>query len=492
MSKIEITHKNDVFVSIDTEEMYVLSELSDFFTYTVPGSHFMPAYRNGMWDGKIRLLNTVNGELYCGLVDYVYEFAERNGHTVEFDSVTPLHTREEIDTFIGNLNPHAQGEKIDPYEYQKDAIHYAINDSRALLLSPTSSGKSLMIYGLVRWYLEQQDRKILIIVPTTSLVEQMYKDFEDYAEVEYPKFSEDNCHRIYSGKDKKTDKRVVITTWQSIYKLQKKFFSDFGCVIGDEAHGFKSKSLTSIMTKTVDCPYKFGFTGTLDGTVTHKLVLEGLFGPVHKVITTKELMDSDTIARLHIEALIFQYSEAERKVAKKFIYKEEMDFILAHEKRNNFIVQLASRRKDNTLILFNLIKHGEKLLEEIKKANPGRPVFFVSGKVKTEEREEIRRITEESTNAIIIASYGTYSTGINIRNLHNIIFAHPSKSRIRNLQSVGRGLRKAVDKDKCTLFDLSDDLSWKKHKNFSLKHFVERIKIYNSEKFDYKLNNINL
>jgi len=350
-----------------------------------------------------------------------------------------------------------------------------------------------MIYALVNWYLKAIERKILIIVPTTSLVEQLYKDFKDYSTGSSCDYEADLAHRIYGGKEKITDKRIVITTWQSIYKLKKDWFKQFGAVIGDEAHNFKAKSLTSILTKMTDCEYKFGFTGTLDGTQTHKLVLEGLFGPVHNVTSSKELMDADLIAQLQIEAITLGYTDEEKKLVKTMVYKDEIDWLINCPKRNKFICDLASTRESNTLILYQYVqKHGEKLFKYLKEHNPNRAVFFVSGDVKTEEREEIRAITEKTENAIIVASYGTFSTGINIRNLHNIIFGHPVKSRIRNLQSVGRGLRKCDNKSKATLFDISDDLSWKKHKNFSLRHFFERVKIYNSEKFDYKLRNITI
>jgi superfamily II DNA or RNA helicase len=361
------------------------------------------------------------------------------------------------------------------------------------MISPTSSGKSLMIYALVNWYLNTIDKKILIIVPTTSLVEQLYKDFEDYTTGSSCEYTADLAHRIYAGKDKETDKRVVITTWQSIYKLKKDWFKQFGAVIGDEAHNFKAKSLTSILTKMTECEYKFGFTGTLDGTQTHKLVLEGLFGPVHNVTTSRALMDAEQIAKLQIEAITLKYTDEEKKLVKTMIYKDEIDWLINCKKRNKFICELALTRESNTLILFQFVeKHGKKLFKYLTEKSPERSIFFVSGEIATEVREDIRAITEKSENVIIVASYGTFSTGINIRNLHNIIFGHPVKSRIRNLQSVGRVLRKYDDKEKATLFDISDDLSWKKHKNYSLRHFFERVKIYNSEKFDYKLRSIEL
>jgi len=492
MSDIVVHIKDDVFLNVECESG-IGHELSDFFTFEVPGYKFMPAYRARAWDGKIRLFNVFGGEVYVGLLPYIIEFAKRREYTLEYPKKHIIQTLKSTEDFVKGLNPHVNSSPILPYEYQIKAINHAINNDRALLLSPTSSGKSFMIYGLTQYYRKEQDRKILIIVPTTSLVEQLYKDFADYASELDPTFSDDNVHRIYSGKEKETDKQIVITTWQSIYKLKKPFFEQFGCVIGDEAHNFKAKSLTSILTKMTDCKYKFGFTGTLDGTTTHKLVLEGLFGAVKKVITTKQLMDDETITKLHIEAIMLKYKDDERKFVKQLTYQEEIDWLIDHPKRNKFICDLSLSRTKNTLVLFQFVeKHGKKLYEYLKKKEPERPIFFVSGNVGVDVREEIRAITESSTNAIIVASYGTYSTGINIRNLHNIIFAHPSKSRIRNLQSVGRGLRKSEGKEVATLFDLSDDLSWKKHKNFSLKHFIERVKIYNTEKFDYKLRSIKL
>jgi superfamily II DNA or RNA helicase len=316
----------------------------------------------------------------------------------------------------------------------------------------------------------------------------MYSDFEEYGFN-----SEKYCHKIFSGKDKNTDKPVVITTWQSIYKLRKDWFKKFDVVIGDEAHLFKAKSLTSILEKMEDTEYRFGFTGTLDGTQTHKLVLEGLFGPAQKVISTKELMDSGTLAEFKIKILAMKYHDEIRKIVSKMDYQAEMDFLVSHEGRNKFIKNLALSLEGNTLLLFQYVeKHGKILEEMIREEAGDRKVFFIHGGVKGEERDDIRGIVEKENDAIIVASYGTFSTGVNIKNLHSIIFASPSKSKIRNLQSIGRGLRKSNTKDSAVLYDIADDLSWKSTSNFTLKHLMERVKIYDEEKFDYKLYSIGL
>ena len=331
--------------------------------------------------------------------------------------------------------------------------------------------------------------KILIIVPTTSLVEQMYADFEEYGML-----VENACHKIYSGKDKVTKKRVIISTWQSIYKYPKKWFQQFGMVIGDECHGFKSKSLSSIMNKATEAKYRFGTTGTLDGTQTHKLVLEGLFGPVYHVTKTKNLQDDGTLAPLDIKVLLMNYPEEVRQEFGKKTYAEEIDFIVGHEGRNRFIRNLALGSDGNTLVLFQRVDaHGKPLFELIKnKAEEGRKIFYVSGETDTSDREAIRKIVEKQSNAIIVASLGTFSTGINIRNLHNIIFASPSKSQIKVLQSIGRGLRQSDDGRTTNLFDIADDLHWKQQKNFTLLHSAERVKIYEKEQFKYKIIKVDL
>ncbi len=481
MDILRISKINEVYNKVATDDRGIAEELSAYFTFKVPGYQFMPAYRNKFWDGQIRLYNTSTQMLYSGLNNYVTMFAKERGYEVEFeyDNSAENYSVVEAKKFV-------EEEKFTmiPRDYQLEAYVDAIRYKRGLFISPTASGKSFIIYMIMRKLL----RQTLIIVPTTTLVHQMYSDFEEYGFN-----SEKYCHKIFSGKDKNTDKPVVITTWQSIYKLRKDWFKKFDVVIGDEAHLFKAKSLTSILEKMEDTEYRFGFTGTLDGTQTHKLVLEGLFGPAQKVISTKELMDSGTLADFKIKILAMKYHDEIRKIVSKMDYQAEMDFLVSHEGRNKFIKNLALSLEGNTLLLFQYVeKHGKILEEMIREEAGDRKVFFIHGGVKGEERDDIRGIVEKEKDAIIVASYGTFSTGVNIKNLHSIIFASPSKSKIRNLQSIGRGLRKSNTKDSAILYDIADDLSWKSISNFTLKHLMERVKIYDEEKFDYKLYSIGL
>lgn len=484
---IKVSKKNEVHLKIETEPG-ISQELNDFFTFEVPGARFMPLYKNRMWDGKARLFNMYRQELYVGLLPYLQDFADTLEYKVELDIENigdPVSTKY-VENFAEKLNLHSGDKDIEIRDYQVEAVKHAINTGRALLLSPTASGKSLIIYNLIRYH-QHLNRKQLIIVPTTSLVEQMYGDFQDYATANDWAVSE-NCHRIYGGKEKSNEYPVTISTWQSIYKFPKSWFDKFDVIYGDEAHLFKAKSLTTILDKCVNAKYRIGTTGTLDGSKTHKLVLEGIFGQVKKVITTKKLMESKQVADLKIIAMVLDYPEVDRKTVKGMSYQEEMDWLVSNHKRNLVIRNLSTTQKGNTLVLFQFVeKHGRVLHDMITKKCTGRKIFFVFGGTDTETREQIRSITEKEEDAIIIASYGTFSTGINIRNLHNIVFASPSKSRIRNLQSIGRGLRKGDNKVSCNLFDIGDDLQWKSKKNYTLNHMVERIKIYNEENFNYKL-----
>ena len=501
MEIIKVKKKNEVFLHIETEPS-IEQELAEHFCFYVPGYKFMPAYKNRMWDGKIRLFDLRYKTLYGGLFEYVKEFTNARQYELEVDMTTfgspESHNVADIEGLLSEIALSVQGDHITPRDYQLDALSCALENKRSLLLSPTASGKSLIIYMAIRHHLMHKNGQILVIVPTTSLVEQLYSDFGDYSEFD-DWTVQDYCHKIYSGKEKyNIDKRVVITTWQSIYKLQTKWFEDYTMVIGDEAHNFKAKSLTAILEKCVNAEYRIGTTGTLDGTQTHQLVLEGLFGPVYKVTTTKKLIEQQSLSELEIFVLLLKYKDDYCKMMSKMKYQDEVDFIVKYEPRNNFISNLAMDQEGNTLILFQFVeKHGKPLhnmLKEKFEALPrkSRKLFYVSGETDVDTREQIREITEQENDAIIVASMGTFSTGINIRRLHNIIFASPSKSQIRVLQSIGRGLRKSDDGINTKVFDIADDLHWKAKKNYTLQHAAERIKIYSKEKFDYKLHDINI
>ena len=476
---------DDVHLLVECDRSQA-AELNDYFTFEVPNARFTSSYKNGFWDGKIRLFDIRTRRLYYGLAEYVKKFCETGDYELQVDKSFTFGNNNFTDIDCSRLYERFSL-SLKPRDYQLKAVTHCIQKDRCLLLSPTASGKSLIIYLLLRYY----NTRSLIVVPTVSLTQQMYTDFQEYS---HDWDVEKNCHIISAGKEKETDKPVVITTWQSIYNLPKNYFEGFEFMVGDEAHLFKAKSLTSVMSKLKKCRHKFGTTGTLDDTQTHRLILEGLFGPIFNVTQTKDLIDAGYLSKFSIKALVLTYSDEIKAACKGFSYQDEMDYLVRHPKRNKFIRNLAIDQKGNTLLLFQFVeKHGEILYNIIKeKAEDNRKVFFVYGGVDGADREEIRRITENETDAIIVASFGTFSTGINIRNLHNIIFASPSKSKIRNLQSIGRGLRKGDNKTEAVLFDIADDLSYKSYTNYTLKHFKERISQYNEQQFKYSMFHIRI
>lgn len=481
MELVHIEKIDEVYIRVNTDPSTKM-ELSDFFTFDVPGAKFMPAYKNKMWDGKIRLFNAMTGIVYAGLLNYIYTFCKNRNYEVVIDK-NVSNSNEKIPEDIADIISKSVKSKYEPRDYQKNAVYHALKNDRSVLLSPTASGKSFIIYLITRYHLSS-NRKVLIVVPTKSLVEQMESDFLDYNNG-----NEMSIHKIRGGIDKNVDADITITTWQSVYTQRKDWFQKFDVVFGDEAHLFKAKSLTSILEKMNNTKYRYGFTGTLDESQTHKLVLEGLFGPVFEVTQTSKLIKEKTLADFSIKAIVLEYSDEDKKFCNGKTYPEEIDWIVKNERRNKFIRNLAWELKGNTLVLFQFVeKHGKVLQPMLEKE--GKSVHFIHGGVDVDDREAVRKIAEETSDNIILASYGTFSTGVNIKRLDNIIFASPSKSKIRNLQSIGRVLRKGNGKDKATLYDIVDDLQWKSNKNFAALHFIERMKIYSDQEFEIKIYNV--
>jgi superfamily II DNA or RNA helicase len=446
MVDIKITQPDSVVLKIECDRS-LAKELNGYFTFTVPNFQYTPAFKKRLWDGKIRLFNLFNQTVYAGLLDRVIKFAKDRGYTWEHvPAVYSVPDPEAVKSFIQSIPLSAGGKPVQPYDYQVEAVQHALKHSRALLVSPTGSGKSLMIYLLCRWMLDQHSTgKLLIIVPTTSLVAQMLADFRDYAKQDTWK-ADRNIHTVMSGKDKTSTKRIIISTWQSIYNQPYEYFDDFIGVFGDECHLFKAKSLTSIMSKTKKTVYRIGTTGTLDGALTHKLVIEGLFGPTYHTTTTKTLIDKDLLSQISIDCLQLQYAPEDVQITKRMSYVDEIRWIVSNTDRNAFIKNLCGKLSGNTLVLFNFVELQGKPLYELLQNHLQKPIYFIHGETEVDAREQIRKAVDKSENSVLLASYGTCSTGINIKNIHNIIFASPSKSVVRVLQSIGRGLRKSDTK----------------------------------------------
>jgi superfamily II DNA or RNA helicase len=483
-----ITNANESYIKVHCDES-VAWELRDAFSFRPPGFQFVPSYKQKLWDGFLRLFNPLTRQIYRGLAPQVMEWATKRGYTYEYadEDLDNSFSLEEANEFAAKLNP-----KHPPRDYQLNAFTHAIRSKRRIVLSPTGSGKSLLLY-LVCNYLLKKGKRGLLIVPRSALVEQMYSDFEDYS-VKNGKDMEKYCHRVYSGRDKVSDKPIVISTWQSLQRMPKEYFEQFDYVICDEVHQAQAKALTDIVGKCTKAEYRLGVTGTLSGSKAHEWQLVGLFGQIYRATTSKELMDKNQLADLTIKCLLLKYTDEECQYMKSASYQDEIKYIISHRERNNFIVNLALSLKGNTLLLFNYVEsHGAILYDMLnKKAKEGRKVFFIHGGTDVEDREQIRKIVESETDAIIVGSVGVLSTGTNIVALDSVIFASPTKSKIRNLQSIGRGLRVSESKKSATLFDIADDFKWKAKENFTLKHFFERLKTYSEEQFKFKIYKISM
>jgi superfamily II DNA or RNA helicase len=488
---IQIEKIDDVFIKVHSDES-TAKELSSFFTFKVPNHQFTPAFRRRRWDGKVRLFNFASRTIYAGLLEHLEEFMTERSYAYEkinFNSSS--FSAEYIDNWLSDQRIYSDGKEITPHDYQLSAVKQSILKSRILLLSPTGSGKSLIIFLILKFLLEHNEHgKFLIVVPTTGLVSQLSSEFSEYSNKDL-KWSR-NIHCIFSGQEKTTNKRIVVSTWQSIFRQKPEFFKDFIGIFGDEAHGHKSKSLMALMQKLRNCPFRIGTTGTLDGVNCHKLMIEGMFGRCFKVTSTKKLIDNKVLSNLKINCILFSYDEQEKRIVKKAKYPQEIEWIVKNPKRNKFICDLVEHLEGNVLLLFNYVDNQGLPLYQYLKKKSKKDVFMIYGKTDTDEREDIRKIVDKNKNSVLVASYGTCSTGISIKNINHVIFASPSKSIIRIQQSIGRGLRKSDIKDKVTVYDLGDDLRHLSYRNHTLRHMDDRLDLYNTEGFPFEVKKIRL
>ena len=442
-------------------------ELSDKFKFKFKEYDFLPKSKKRFWDGYVRLFSTTTHKIYRGLYYEVAQFCKDNNYQLsgEEPNLTNFSVKECQD-FVESLNL-----PFTPRWYQYKAFTDCVRNNRLFTLLPTSSGKTPLTYLLTRYYNE----KTLILVPRLSLIHQTEQKFREYG------FKEE-IHTIFSGQERDTSAQVYISTWQSVYDLPRDWFNQFHVIIGDEGHRFKAKCLKKLMEKTVNIPYRFGMTGTLDGAEVNEMTLIGLFGRIKKYLSTKDMIDQGYATPLRIQCVELKYPEEVSKIVSGMTYQQEIKWLYANDARNKFIKNLALSLDGNIIILYNYVdKHGKILYNEIK--NEADNVFFVAGEVSGEEREKIRKKIQTLEKSITIASLGTFSEGIDIPNLHNVILTAPTKAPITLLQSIGRVLRLHHSKQVCTVIDLSDNLIYRGKANYTAKHFIERMKLYIKEGF---------
>lgn len=499
--KVNIKFRDYSNVFIETENS-MLIELRNYFTFEVDGARFNPKFRVGAWDGKIRLL-TNEGLLPFGLVGSLVRYCDDNGIEYEMDEeIKPTEeiSRVDFDKWLDNLEIYSGDTRITPHWYQIESVFAAINSNRRILNLPTSAGKSLISALINRWYLENYEGKILILVPTTALVNQMIGDYDDYRLI--PKNA---CLGVMSGTKKYSDALVVVSTWQSACKMDQEWFSQFGMINVDECHTAVGAEISKIVKNLSHCKYKFGMSGSLRDGKSNVLQYIGMFGDVFRPVTTSQLMEEGAVTNLDISTVFLRYPDADSILHKGKAYQDEIKVIQTHTKRNAWVcrlaLKLAQTKNENVLVMFKNTAHG-KLLYNALKSKHGDKVHYVSGETKTDVRTELKINTENEDGIIIVASYGVFSTGISIKKLHHVIFAHPVRSKILVLQSIGRVLRKHDSKTVARLWDIIDDLCVKPksanakkkyvHLNYAFKHGLERIQRYNDEKFNYTIKEIAL
>ncbi|ADG60089.1 DNA helicase [Acinetobacter phage Acj9] len=487
-SHIKITAKQSIF-----------KELREHFSFFVDGYQFSPKFIYGNWDGKLKLLEP-NGLLPFGLLAQVVKFATNNMCSISIDQDvkhTNGLTYENFIKWVDSRKYYSGSTEIYPHWFQLQAVHEGLVNKRRILNLPTSAGKSLIQAMLTKFVTENSDRSVLILVPTVGLVEQMKDDLIDYR-----LFNESEIAEVRAGKNQKNE-RVVISTWQSAIKKPKKWFDQFGMLLCDEMHLAIGQSISNIINKMVFCEYKIGLSGSLRDGKANLMQYVGLFGEIFCPVTTKGLMESGQISNLKINAIVLKYPEAVSTAVAGIDYASEIKAITNFGRRTSWVANLAVRlasRKENAFVMFKHIEHGKKILDAIKALGYDN-VHYVSGEVSPDERTRLKRLAEENTGVIIIASYGVFSTGISVKNLHHVIFAHGVKSKIIVLQTIGRVLRKHGSKSTAMVWDIIDDMSitvekngvkTRKNVNYLLKHGIDRIERYGQEQFDYVIKDVYL
>ncbi len=484
---------DNVWMGIESDDDGTLLELHDYFSFLVPGYRYKKQFRDGYWDGRIKLFSPYEKKLYRGLLPYLKIFARQYGYNFE---ISPnLYVKEqlspkEVSAFVDTLYINKDGKEIKPRFYQKIGLYHMINARRKVLVSPTASGKSLMIYMFSKWYFDNHKGKIGLVVPTTNLVEQMTSDFEEYSQGMFNQ----HVHKIYSGKQKNDpNKQIYITTWQSVYELPKNYFDQFGTIMIDECHGAQAASLKGLLEKC-QAEYRIGLTGTMHEPEAHKWTIEGLLGDTVDLVTLDELQKRKMVAQLKINCISFDYTNEDKKEVRGAEYHDEIKWLINHERRTNKIIKAVGSVKENSFVLFDKVAYGKKLYEDIKEKYPNRRVYLVFGATKVLERETIRKALEFENGSIVVASYRVFSTGTSVNNLHHLFFAEPvGKSIFRVMQSIGRTLRLHKDKEYATLWDFFDQLTTSVTKlNHTMKHAVKRIKMYNKEKLPYTITKVHL
>lgn len=510
MTDLIIKKLNSTFIRVECKEVHMEVELADRFKFKNKGVEFDPRVKRGHWDGYIRLYNRTHKRIYTGLLMEVIKFAKNFNYTYTIDPEllpTSSISLEDIKDVVENfIKPHDDGNPLTPYDYQYDAIHYALNMNRSIELAATSSGKSLIIYIMIRMYQmmdELEGKPIFIIVPNTMLVEQLYADFENYSNYEGTNWRPLTfCQKISGKYSKHINKPIVITTWQSVKNIAPGFIIDAGAIFVDEVHTVAGPVLAGILESAVNCDIRHGLTGTLQDMESSILSAEGLLGPSKVIVTAKENIDAGRATEVDITVVVLDY-DVQTKIdynndqknvsdaSPTVKFQSEINFINLLESRKKFIQDLVMKCKGNTLVMFDRVdSYGIPLYEACKAVHEN--TFLITGDIDANERERIRLSLEGLTDAKVFATDKIVSTGVSIKNLHNGVLVSAGKAKIKLLQTLGRFMRLHKSKSKAYIYDLVDKIDYNGKPNYVLKHVEERIMYYKREGHKIKIISVNL
>ena len=494
---LTLTEDNQ-FLRIDEAEELELEQIKISLTKRIDSWRFNPLVKKGIWDGYVSYIKD-DKWIPAGLWRHVMLICKEYKFDLKLNGIQRLFDRNiNAESFEEWALEFFEGSKFTPRDYQVETAFNILKFRRCLAELATSAGKTLISFLTVAYLLEKEKaEKILFIVPNVSLVVQAHEDFHEYNNKNRIKLK---IQQIYAGKKIKSDRNVVIGTYQSLVKKQKDYFQQFDAIIVDETHKAKSNSIKTILQKCTNAKYKYGLSGTIpkDGSLD-KLTLMSQTGPVISEVKANFLQREGHIAKCKVKVIEMDYApEASKKAFeelafnkydRKDVFQLEQNYIINSFGRLNFICSVIGRVPKNSLVLFHRIEHGKKIYEHLRQ-NTDKRVYYVDGGTDKDIREEYKKKMEAGDEVVIVASYGTFSTGISIKKIHNIFFTESFKSEVIIRQSIGRGLRQHESKEAVLIVDFVDDIRTDEWDNYLYKHSKARQKIYKQEKFEYSIKKV--
>lgn len=444
-------------VQIDTENWDYLRAVKDHFSHHIDGYRFNPLVKSGQWDGKISLFNTRERTLPYGLLLELIKYNKKEWSDLHFEM-----SEDCKGVFRGLTIPYNKNLQFEPYDYQDDCISACLKTSKGIIRSATASGKSLMISYVIKALWESQNMKNgIIIVPSIGLVTQFYEDMADYG------LDMSLVGRV--GDDwREWGNPITISTWQSLKNVSHKM-EGFDAVLVDEVHGAKAKVLSDLLVQS-PARWRFGFTGTMPSSKLDQLQVQSYLGPVLREYGSVELAKLGYVSECVINMLYIDY-----KNKPKGNYNEVKDEVFRNDFRLGLIYDIIQKMDGNMLLLVGKVEDEGEYLKQMIAERPelaDYEVEFLSGKDSATDRERWRKYMDKGKNVVLIATYGIFQQGINIKSLSNLILASPFKSKVRILQSIGRTLRLHADKDGAVVWDICDQVKYlTKHSDTRMKHY---------------------